>query len=218
MAWRYSRPLRDSNLNWCRPCNIGRPCSESSWGDQALTRTQSRGGKGRGILAQPICDAWSTAAEVIDSEQFEIAKEQAGVHFERFRPYVIKDAAGFPGVVGIEINTHDGTISHRPFSSDDEIQRFIGGLKYRLDRGLQLFAWEEYEFELDGDAESYLKTLQDAFDTRSKPPIEVQRDKIFDLSNYYERITGIGEPEPFLSPYIVKRSDNEGWFPSNLLP
>ena len=40
----------------------------------------------------------------------------------------------------------------------------------------------------------------------------------YDLSAYSRRVEGIGEEKPFYSPYIAKKSDEEGWFPENILP
>ncbi len=42
-------------------------------------------------------------------------------------------------------------------------------------------------------------------------------EAIYDLSSYSERIQGIGEEKPYLSPYIARKDDSGGWFPDNLV-
>ena len=34
---------------------------------------------------------------------------------------------------------------------------------------------------------------------------------------YDARVTDIGHDKPFISTYIVKRKDDDGWFPENLM-
>lgn len=174
------------------------------------------GARAEAFLLNPVAALGEDATKVIDVDQFSAAKEQAGIEFERFRAFVTKDALGYPGEVGIDIDTPSGGTSRRHFT-DDELKTFVAGLERRLQAGLQLLAWKEFEFELDGDSTANLENLKSALDERTRPPIIVQHSSIFDLSSYYERVVGLGESQPFVSAYIVKKSDEEGWFGSNLL-
>jgi hypothetical protein len=176
------------------------------------------GARAEAFLLNPFAALGDAASQVIDSEQMAWAKTQAGIYLERFQPYVIRDAAGFPGEVGIDIDMHDGARIRRPFPSDQSLREFVAALEHRLQHNLQLLAWQEFELELDGDSPTHLVELQAALAAREKPPVVIQREQIFDLSNYYDRVVGVGDVEPFISAYIVKRSDDEGWFPANLLP
>lgn len=182
-----------------------------------LPGRRASGARAEAFLLNPFSALGDVGGDVIDAEQFVAAKESAGVAFERFRPYVDRDATGYPGAVGIEIDTPGGELLRHAFVSDDDLQKFTSGLKHRLQQGLQLFAWQEFEFELDGDAGDHLAALQSALDERTKPPVVIHHDRVFDLSSYYDRVVGVGEAEPFISAYIVKKSDEEGWFQSNLL-
>lgn len=182
-----------------------------------LPGRRAAGARAEAFLLNPFSALGDQAAEVIDAEQFAAAKQTAGVSFERFRPFVERDSTGYSGVVGIEIDTPDGELLRRVFSSDEDLQKFVAGLSHRLRQGLQLYAWQEFEFELDGDATAHLAVLQSALDERTKPPVVIHHDKVFDLSSYYDRVVGVGKAEPFISAYIVKKSDEEGWFQSNLL-
>ena len=182
-----------------------------------LPGRRATGARAEALLLNPFAALGDVSGDVIDTEQFVAAKQSAGVAFERFRPYFDRDATGYPGVVGIEIDTPGGELLREAFASDDDLQKFTTGLKHRLQQGLQLFAWQEFEFELDGDVGDHLAALQAALDERTKPPVVIHHDRVFDLSSYYDRVVGLGEAEPFISAYIVKKSDEEGWFQNNLL-
>lgn len=173
---------------------------------------RAAGARAEAFLLNPFAALGEAASEVIDSEQFAAAKDRAGIHFERFRPYVVADATGFPSDIGIDIDTQDGARIRRPFESDQRLRDFIAALDQRLQRGLQLLAWDEYELELDGDAPTHLAALQVALNLRDKPTIVISRNGVFDLSSYSDRIVGIGEADDFISAYIVKKPDDEGWF------
>jgi SNF2-related domain/Restriction endonuclease/Helicase conserved C-terminal domain len=182
-----------------------------------LPGRRAAGERAEAFLLNPIAALGEDAIKVIDPAQFQAAKERAGIQFERFRPRIVRDALGYPGEVGIEIDTPQGDAITRHFSDNEQLAEFIKGLQNRLERGLQLFAWEEFEFALDGSAKDYLAALKSALDDRLKLPMVIQHDQIHNLSTYYDRIVGIGEAQPFISSYIVKKSDDEGWFQSNFI-
>ena len=175
------------------------------------------GARAEAFLLNPYSALGQDAVKVIDESQFEAAKEKAGVKFEWFRPLIRADAVGYPFEVGIEIDGTAGETNRRFFATDEELEDFVTGLANRLSRRMQLYAWQEYEFELTGDSHDHSRQLADALEVRRKPAIAIDHSRVFDISNYTDRIRGIGEDEPFISPYIVKKSEDGGWFPTNLL-
>jgi Holliday junction resolvase len=176
------------------------------------------GSRAEAFLLNPVAALGSDAASVIDLAQFENAKSSAGISFERFRPAIEKDALGFPHQIGLHIDAADGTSTLWKFSSDEEACSFAAELKKRLRNELQILAWKGFEFELDGDASRHLEVIEAALAERAKPPIEIHHDRIFDLTKYADRISGIGANKDFISVYIVKRDNDDGWFPANLMP
>lgn len=181
-----------------------------------LPGRRAAGARAEAFLLNPIAALGDDAAKVIDIDQFTAARDRAEIQFEKFRPIILRDAAGYPGEVGIEIDLPDGNAVRKMFADTPEIQAFVAALEQRLQKGLQLLSWQEFEFELDGDALRHLADLQAALAARAKPAL-IRHDRVYDLSSYYDRILGIGEAQPFLSAYIVKKSDEEGWFQKNLL-
>lgn len=181
-----------------------------------LPGRRAAGARAEAFILNPIAALGDDAAKVIDVDQFTAARDRAGIQFEKFRPIILRDAAGYPGDVGIEIDLPDGDTVRKMFADTLEFHAFVTALDERLQKQLQLFSWREFEFELDGDSPHHLADLQDALTARKNPTI-IRYDRIYDLSSYYDRIIGIGESQPFLSTYIVKKSDEEGWFQKNLL-
>jgi len=98
-----------------------------------------------------------------------------------------------------------------------ELKDFVAGLARRLESGRPIFGWQGYEFELQGDAREHLAQLQAALEVRAKPPIIIEHDRVYDLSQYDTRVADIGHDKPYISTYIVKRKDDDGWFPENLM-
>ncbi len=181
-----------------------------------LPGRRAAGARAEAFLLNPISALGEDAAKVIDIDQFTAARDRAEIQFEKFRPIILRDAAGYPGEVGIEIDLPDGNTVDKMFSDTPDIQAFVAALEQRLQKGLQLLSWQEFEFELDGDAPRHLADLKAALTARANPTL-IRHDRVYDLSSYYDRILGIGEAQPFLSAYIVKKSDEEGWFQKNLL-
>ncbi len=175
------------------------------------------GARAEAFLLNPYSALGPDATLVLDEAQLSEAKAAAGISFERFRPRIATDAAGFPFEVGIEIDEANGMCTPHLFSDDAELKDFVAGLARRLDGDRPIFGWQGYEFELQGDAREHLAQLQAALDARAKPPIIIERNQIYDLIQYDPRVADIGHDKPFISTYIVKRKEDDGWFPENLM-
>ncbi len=174
------------------------------------------GERAQAFLLNPIAALGPDAAAVVDEEQFEKAKQQAGIVFERFAA-VTPEIHG-EGALGLLITSGIGdAIETREIMLEEaDVIEFVEGVERNLDRGLQLFAWDEYEFELDGDSRLHCEALRRALGRRQDGVIT--HGQVYDLSGYSERVEGIGQEKSFYSPQIAKRDDEEGWFPENLVP
>ena len=173
------------------------------------------GARAEAFLLNPYSALGPDATQVLDEAQLGEAKAAAGISFERFRPRIATDAAGFPFEVGIEIDEANGVCTPHVFRDDAELKDFVAGLARRLDDDRPIFGWQGYEFELHGDAREHLAQLHAALEARAKPPIIIERNQIYDLSQYDARVADIGHDKLFISTYIVKRKDDGGWFPEN---
>jgi len=179
------------------------------------------GSRAQAFILNPFATLGEDAQDVIDEGQFERAREQAGLQYERFLPTIERDATGYPLKVGLLIETANASgpaSSETVWLTDRELSDFTGRLENALARGFQLLGSQGYDFEVQGDTPRHLDELRAALQERSRPPTLVTYAQVHDLSAYSSRIEGIGVEKPYYSPYIAKKKDDDGWFPENVLP
>lgn len=179
------------------------------------------GSRAQALLVNPFATLGEAATRVIDEVQFEEAKLDAGLRFERFTPFVETDSSGFPDRIGLRIECADSgglASSDQIHLSDDELRRFIGRLEHALAHDHQLIFWAGHELEVLPEAHEHLLTLSHAFEQRRLPRALVTYDQVHDLAAYSSRVEGVGVDKPYYSPYIAKKQDGEGWFPDNVFP
>lgn len=179
------------------------------------------GSRAQAFLVNPYATLGDDAVDVIVESQFEKAREDAGLAYERFTPVFERDASGYPLRVGLLIETANASgpaTSQTEWLDDAELEGFVRTLHTALARTYQLVAWHGYDFEVQGDTRRHLDELKEALAQRSAPPTLVSYAQVHDLSGYSSRVEGIGVEKPYYSPYITKKDEGEGWFPENVLP
>lgn len=174
------------------------------------------GERAEAFLLNPIAALGPDAAAVINEERFDQAKVVAGIVFERFS--AITPETNGAGALGILVLSGSGDTfeTHELRLDPDQVREFTDKVFRHIERRLQLCAWGEYEFELDGDSALHCEALLRALDGAS--PQVITHGRVFDLSGYSERIEGIGREKAFYAPYIAKKNEDDGWFPDNLVP
>lgn len=174
------------------------------------------GERAEAFLLNPTAAIGPDAAYVIDADQFEAAKEQAGIVFDRFAA-MTPETHG-PDTLGLLITSGTGdALETRALTlGDDDVCEFTDRVLSHLVRNLQLCSWDDYEFELDGDSRLHCEALLRGLGRRREGLITY--GEIYDLSGYSGRVEGIGQDKAFYSPHVAKRKEGEGWFPENLVP
>jgi len=178
------------------------------------------GERAEAFLHNPIAALGPDAAQVLDPEQFEQAREDAGISYARFTTKVERDAGGFSvGCVLLVEESIAGDIRSEtlPIAGEAELQKFIEKLKGRIAQGAQCCFWEGYDLEILGDTPDQLALLVSVLnDLRRKQWYSAA--EVFDLSRYADgRFEGIGEEQPYYSAFIARKSDESGWFPDNIV-
>lgn len=179
------------------------------------------GSRAQAFILNPYATLGPDAKDVIDEVQFEEARENAGLKYERFAPVIERGAADYPMRVGLLIESASAagpSISETAWLTDGELARFVARLEASLSKGFQLLGWNGYDLELQGDTPRHLAELKVALAQWSRSTSMVSYAQVHDLSAYSTRIEGIGVEKPYYSPYIAKKQDDEGWFPENVLP
>jgi hypothetical protein len=191
---------------------------------QEIKRMEHRrvaGARARAFLVNPFATLGPDATDVISEKQFESARDDAGLTYERFIPVVERDGLGRPEKVGlmIEVSNSSGILSSESrWLNVDELKSFVQTLSVSLEKGHQLLAWHGYDFELSGEASRHLEVLCDVLGIWQSSTTLVSYAQVHDLSGYSARIEGIGAEKPYHSPFIAKKNEGEGWFPENVVP
>jgi hypothetical protein len=174
------------------------------------------GERAEAFLLNPVAALGPDAADVINEQQFEEAKAEAGIVFDRFA--AITPETHGEGALGLLISSGigDSIESHELLLDAEQVRAFTDKVCQHLERRLQLCAWGEYEFELDGDSALHCEALLRAIE--SATPQIITHGQVYDLSGYSDRVEGIGREKAFFAPYVAKKSDDQGWFPENLVP
>lgn len=174
------------------------------------------GMRAEAFLRNPIAVLGPDAAKVLDPEQFEQARENAGISYARFTARVERDAGGFPvdcALLVEESIAGDVRSEVLPLAGEESLQKFVEKLKGRITQGAQCCFWEGYDLEILGDTPDQLALLESALrDLRRKGWFSAA--EVFDLSRYADgKIEGIGEEQPYYSVFIARKNDDSGWFP-----
>ena len=176
------------------------------------------GDRAEAFLRNPYATLGPDAAKVIDPEQFEQARDEAGISFARFTSRVLHDEKEYPYECALQIeeSIHGEIRSDElRFEGPHDLEKFINKLDARIAADAQCCHWEGYDLEILGDTPDQLKLLRDALRDMVNPG-GIKASDIFDLSRYSERIDGFGVERPYYSPFIARKSDDNGWFPENV--
>lgn len=174
------------------------------------------GARAQAFLLNPIAALGPDAAEVVDAAQFETAREEAGIFFDRFAA-ITPDLREGPGIGLLVTSGHGEELAtEEVWLEDDDVREFVALVRANIERGLQLCSWDGYEFELDGDSALHCDALMAALSRRDAEVIT--HGEIYDLAGYSDRVDGIGRERSFYSPHVARKKDDEGWFPENLVP
>jgi hypothetical protein len=176
------------------------------------------GERAEAFVRNPFAALGPDAAKVIDPEQFEQAREDAGIVFACFTAKVLRDDKDYPYEIALMIEEAiQGSVKSEQlkFESASALELFLKKLDGKIASGAQCCHWEGFDLEILGNTPSQVVSLRRALaDWREGGRIKMA--DIFDLSKYSERVGGFGVEKPYYSPFIAKKSDDAGWFPDNV--
>ncbi|MVW72693.1 SNF2-related protein [Bordetella sp. 15P40C-2] len=176
------------------------------------------GSRAQAFSLNPFATLGEDAKAVIDEEQFEQAREAAGIQFDRFTPVIERDAGGYPRKISLLIESANASglsFSESIELDDTELAEFIARLETAFNKNFQLLGWRGFDLELLGETPDYLAELKAALAQRQQDNALVRYEQVHDLSAYSSRIEGIGFEEPYYSPFIAKK-DSGDWVPENV--
>jgi hypothetical protein len=181
---------------------------------KAMPGRRASGARAEAFVRNPLALLGDAASKVIDLQQIEIARTEAGVVFERFTPHAEHGARGEVLRVGLLIQpiaAADVGAETVWLDTIDGLQRFVDRLSRRLQQGAQCCFWEGHELEIEGDTQDHLTQLEGWRRAWSQPGLWTA-EELFDLSHYSPRIDSIGIEQPFVIPVIAKAEGASDWF------
>lgn len=179
------------------------------------------GTRAQAFLVNPFAALGDDASVVIEERQFEEAKENAGIFFERFTPVIERNDFGTVTKIGVSIESprsdEDSSFQEVLFN-DVELEEFLAKAQRSIDKQLKLIAWNGFDLEVNPDTQEHVNLLIAAGREKQNPSLAIRYEDVHDLSQYSDRVVEIGVEEPYYSPFIAKKDADQGWFPENVIP
>ena len=182
-----------------------------------LTGRRISGDRAEAFIRNPFGVLGPEAASVVNQEQFEQAREDAGLYISRFTAHVQLSPQGYPTEISLRIEESiRGEIHNRSylFSGREELAKFCRELADCLAREAQVLFWQGYDLEILGDTSDQLHLLRNALQGLDLSA-QISYAEIFDLTRYSERVEGIDVEKPYYSPYIARKSSGDPWLPES---
>lgn len=182
---------------------------------KAMPGRRMSGAAAERFVHNPFATLGPDAVEVIDEKQFDNARREAGIDFERFvvRADIRDGDIVEVGIVIDRLAEQSGDTAYERFSTPAELRAFIARIESKLETGCQLCEWRRHRLELTGDVTTELSLLKTAYIEWTKPRVEIKAVDVLDLTRYSQRISGIGVQPRIVSPYIPVQSGDDPWFP-----
>lgn len=183
-----------------------------------LPGRRATGPRAEAFVRNPFAVLGESAEHVIDPEQFEKAREEAGIRFEQFTPHVERGEFGEVHRVGLlveELGNESKAAEMLWFANPDDLQRFTGKLGRAFSDGSQCVTWQRHELEIVGDTERQLVDLEQWGREWARPQLWTAAE-VLDLSNYSDRVVEIGVEKPFVTPVIARNDHGSNWFEGNV--
>jgi SNF2 family DNA or RNA helicase len=178
------------------------------------------GQRAEAFIRNPFAALGEDASKVLNEDQFERARAEAGITFQCFTCDVQRDAIGI--IIGvsllIEETGSETAIGERyEFPDINQLERFINKLSERIASNHQCCVWEGFELEILGDTEAQLEILKKTHKEWAQQHVVISYVEVYDLSRYSSRVDGIGVEKQYYSPFIARKNDDAGWIPENVV-
>ncbi|MHB1286397.1 MAG: SNF2-related protein [Leptospirales bacterium] len=179
------------------------------------------GPRAEAFISNPFALLGESEIPVINEEEFELEKLNAGIFFQRFTHHIDRNASG--EVVGVSLNIETVKDTNIPeseryvFPNWEDLDQFLKKVEEKLRLEYRYCNWNGYEFELFGDTSDQVSALQLVLGEWKESKVLIRHTDIHDLSHYSERIIGIGVEKFIYSPFIARKDINSSWFPENVV-
>ena len=185
---------------------------------RAMPGRRLAGGKASLFLKNPYACLGPEAARVLDPDEYDNSLEQAGIYFYQFSVKPRFQSDGSIDNVSLVLTAPSESVDAVKLDFGDPVT--MGGFNAEVGAnmlaGLPCACWKGYELELSGFGQRDLSDLESLQQRWIQQLSGQDLAGILDLSQYGERVIGIGPAEKVVSPHLQKTS-SERWLPAALL-
>ncbi|WP_379544531.1 DEAD/DEAH box helicase [Psychrobacter sp. R86515] len=174
------------------------------------------GERAQTFLHNPFAQLGEDAVEVISSEGFEQSKKEAEIY--SYRLLIDKTYDELSHFSSAQLILHENSSREKDpilleLSNLEQAQHFIA----TYERSSPVFLWAGYSIDKTNYLDNQIEALKSDLEKIQQYDDELQARTVLDLSNYSDRVIGIGEAEKLSSEAIQKDSGESEWLPQNLI-
>ena len=171
------------------------------------------------FVRNPYSALGESASQVLDATVYEEGLAAAGIFFHRFSLHTQVDEPS-QRIQQITLTLEPiAPTAHTPielaFHAAFEFAPFVHELELKLAAGMPAGFWQGYELELSDFDLRQLAGIKELLKRWQSEAMGAEFDSVLDLSQYGDRVTGIGEAERISSPFLVKEA-TENWLPKDI--
>ena len=174
------------------------------------------GERAQTFLHNPFAQLGEDAVEVISSEGFEQSKEEAEIY--SYRLLIDKTYDELSHFSSAQLILHENSSREqepiiRHLVNLEQTQHFITA----YEKPSPIFVWAGDSIDRTSYLDNQIEALKSDLEKIQQYDDELQARTVLDLSNYSDRVIGIGEAEKLSSEAIQKDSGESEWLPQNLI-
>ena len=181
-----------------------------------MPRRRISGERAQTFLHNPFAQLGSDALEVITPENFEESKKEAEIYSYRMQvEKTYDDSSNFAAAQLIlsENSDREQDPIFLELSNIEQAQYFVNA----YEKESPVFLWAGYNIDRTSYMDLQIEELKQELDKIRQYEDDLQAQAVLDLSNYSDRVIGIGEAEALGSGAIQKDSGESGWLPQSLI-
>jgi SNF2 family DNA or RNA helicase len=185
---------------------------------RAMPARRVAGGNASLFLKNPFSYLGPEASKVLDPDAYDASLERAGIHFYGFALEPVFKPDGRIATVWLVLTAPSETAAPVELDLKDPVTmgQFVAEVGNKLFAGLPCAFWKGYELEMAGFGQRDLTQFEAIQQRWSAELAGEDLDNILDLSQYGDRVIGIGRATKVASPYLQKTS-SENWLPAEML-
>ncbi len=174
------------------------------------------GERAQTFLHNPFAQLGDDATQVISPESFEKSKQEAEIYNYSLQIDKFYNELGHYFSAQLTLNENSGR-EQQPIplelSNLEQTKYFISA----YEKPSPIFMWAGYTIDKTSYLDHQVQEIKSDLAEIQKYEDELQAQQVLDLSNYSDRVIGIGEAVKLNSEFILRDSGESEWLPQHLM-